>query len=94
MTQIPGETIAQFVTRIRREVEGCGFQDADNQIRDQVVEKCTSDPLRRKYLEKGDTLTLESLLKIAATFEAVEEQAKEMGDSNTVGDKYVPMWLG
>jgi hypothetical protein len=29
------------------------------------------------------------LLKIATTFEAVEEQAKEMGDSNTVGDKHV-----
>lgn len=94
MTQVPGETIAQFVTRLRTEVDGCDFSDADNQIRDQVVEKCTSDRLRRKFLEKGDKLTLQEMLKISATYEAVDDQAREMRDTTAVGEKNVARVTG
>ena len=94
MTQVPGETIAQFVTRLQTEVDGCDFSDADNQIRDQVVEKCTSDRLRRKFLEKGDKLTLQEMLKISATYEAVDDQAREMRDTTAVGEKNVARVTG
>ena len=42
--------------------EYCEFRDAkDENICDQVVEKCMSSRLRRKLLEKGRDLTLEQL---------------------------------
>ena len=79
MEQREGETVAQFVTRLRQVVKDCDYGDqADNQIRDQVVQRCTSHDLRRKLLEKGDTLTLEVLLKTAASFEAVQAQLESM----------------
>ena len=71
--------MAQFVTRLRQVVKDCDYGDqADNQIQDQVVQRCTSHDLRRKLLEKGDNLTLEILLKTAASFEAVQAQLESM----------------
>ena len=56
-------------------MKDCDYGDqADNQIRDQVVQRCTSHDLKWELLEKGDTLTLEVLLKTAASFEAVQAQ--------------------
>ena len=71
--------VAQFVTRLRQVVKDCDYgAQADNQIRDQVVQRCTSHELRRKLLEKGDTLTPNVLLKTAASYEAVQAQLESM----------------
>ena len=81
--QREGETVAQFVTRLRQVVKDCDYGDqADNQIRDQVVQRCTSHDLRRKLLEKGDKLTLDVLLKTAASYEAVQAQLESMKSKN------------
>ena len=73
------ESIAQLVTRLRKTAEGCKYGgDLENQIRDQVVQNCKSNNLRRKLLEKGATLTLAETLTIAASFEAVETQFQTM----------------
>jgi len=90
-TQKEGETIAQFVTILRHLSTGCEYgEDIDNQIRDPVIEKCNSDRLRRKLLEKGK-LTLAQTLDVAATFEAVESQMKLMSlnESEKKSDEYV-----
>ena len=61
MAQESNETIEQFITRLRVKAETCEFgviDLVDEQIRDQVVEKCASNHLRHKLLEKGRTLTL------------------------------------
>lgn len=43
MEQQENETVAQFVTRLKREVKDCNYGgQSDNQIRDQVVQKCRS----------------------------------------------------
>ena len=43
LTQAPGETIRQFATRLRRVAKDCGYgTDTDNQIRDEILCKCTS----------------------------------------------------
>ena len=43
ITQNPGETVQQFVTRVRKAAKDCDFgTDTDNQIRDTVLKKCTS----------------------------------------------------
>ena len=84
--QQDGETVAQFVTRLKQEVKDCDYGDhSDNQIRDQVVQRCKSHALRRKLLEKGENLTLALLLTTAATYEAVQPQLASMeGGQHTV----------
>ena len=40
ITQNPGETVQQFVTRLRKAAKDCDFgTDTDNQIRDAVLNK-------------------------------------------------------
>ena len=67
MSQGPEETIEQFITRLR--------QQAEDHIRGQGIEKCSSHSLRRKLLEKGKTLTLTKLQDIAHAMEDSERQA-------------------
>jgi len=72
------ETVDQFVCRLRERASSCDFNEtADAQIRDQVIEKCNSHSLRRKFLEQ-DALTLDKMLQIARAHEAVTAQAKIM----------------
>ena len=78
LAQTSEETVAQFVSRLRKNTDGCEFHDVNISIRDQVVEKCRSEKLQRKFLDKGDTLTLDELLKVAAHFEDVEMQLRDM----------------
>ena len=62
MKQSPNETIDQFITRLRQKSDFCDYgENTDENIRDQVIEKCTSSHLRRKLLEKGKNLTLQQL---------------------------------
>ena len=59
LTQAPGETIRQFATRLRRAAKDCGYgADTDNQIRDEILCKCTSTYIKRKLLEEGQGLNL------------------------------------
>ena len=63
MEQQEGETVSQFMTRLKQVVKDCDCGDqSDHQIRDQVVQRCKSHALRRKLLEKGENLTLALLL--------------------------------
>ena len=91
MEQQDGETVAQFVTRLRQVVKDCDYgEQAENQIRDQVVQRCKSHELRKKLLEKGEKLTLELLLSTAANYERVQSQLESMEsgkDVNFVRDK-------
>ena len=86
MEQKDGETVAQFVTRLKQVVKDCDYGDqSDNQIRDQVVQQCKSHALRSKLLEKEENLTLALLLTTAATQEAVQSQLASMeGGQHTV----------
>ncbi|XP_077868350.1 uncharacterized protein LOC144358564 [Saccoglossus kowalevskii] len=68
------DTIAQFFTKLKKASDGCEYgADLNNQIRNQVVGQCNSDRLRRKLLERGDLLTLNETLKIAATYKTVRK---------------------
>ena len=91
MEQQDGKTVAQFVTRLRQVVKDCDYGDqAENQIRDQVVQRCKSHELRKKLLEKGEKLTLELLLSTAANHERVQSQLENMEgkkDVNSVREK-------
>ena len=67
MTQQPKETLEWFVTRIKENA-------IEEQIRDQVVEKCHSNHLRRRFSKKGTDLSLKILREIALVYETTEEQ--------------------
>lgn len=53
MTQEPTESVDQFETRLKQKAQHCNFDNADEHIRDQVIEKCKSSHLRWKLLEGG-----------------------------------------
>ena len=81
MSQLPSETVEQFVTRLRQKAQSCEFGDAaavDGQIRDQVISKCLPHNIRRKLLEKGKILTLQQLREIARVMEDSEKQARKI----------------
>ena len=79
MKQLSGETIDQFITRLRQKADFCEFGDKlEENIRDQVIEKCISSHLRRKLLEKGKDLTIKQFQMITRALEASESQALSM----------------
>ena len=86
MSQVAGETVDQFVCRLRQKAITCDFPNVDEAIRDQLIEKCGNAKLRRKFLEKANT-NLKDLQDIARAFEAVEIQMKSLEQS---GSQYKP----
>ena len=83
MTQSPTESIDQFVTRLREKTDCSQFgETADKNIHYQVTEKCLSNCLRRKRLERGRNLTLNDLQMIARAMEDSDRQAGNIENSN------------
>ena len=79
LTQAPGEIIRQFATRLRRAVKDCDYgDDTDNQIRDEILCKCSNTYIKRKHLEEGRGLTSARALDIAENCEKVDTQLAEM----------------
>ena len=62
--QGPNENIDSYVTRLRSLPKSCQYGNVDEMIRDQVVDRCASNSLRRRLLRETD-LTLDGLLQIA-----------------------------
>ena len=79
MTQQDGETVDQFIARLRKQAQNCNFNDPDVDITDQVLDKCRSSVLRRKLLGKVN-LTLTKVQEVVRAMEAVDLQAKQMGE--------------
>ena len=78
LQQDNNETVDQFVTRLRQQADLCNFaEQKDEHIRDQFIDKCKSDILRRQLLEKRE-VTLANALEIARAKEAAEKQAAKM----------------
>ena len=74
MCQANGETIAQFVGRLRIKAATCHFHKIDEAIRDQLIDKCRNHTMRRKFLEETGTINLTDLESIARAHEAVDQQ--------------------
>jgi hypothetical protein len=76
--QKENETVRNFVTRLLKLVLSCNFGETnDNSIRDQVIDKCQSTAIRRRFLREKD----QRLGKVNALSRAVEmskSQAKKM----------------
>ncbi|XP_078481490.1 uncharacterized protein LOC113475438 [Ciona intestinalis] len=71
MTQLPGETVSQWVCRLRPKANLCGFGDTKEQrIIELVVHTC-QPKLRALYLAKWD-LTMTQLLEVAYEYETLQ----------------------
>ena len=81
MIQLEDETVSQYCARLRKAANnGCNYNEVDKMIRDQIVEYCLSDELRKKLMEEGNGLDLAKVLQLAATHEAVDIRFKEMSN--------------
>ena len=58
MAQNAGKTAAQFATCLHEVGQHCAYQNLDDQIRDQIVQKCKSLKIKRELLKTGIRLTL------------------------------------
>lgn len=83
LKQEKGEQIGIFAMRLRVQAEKCEFGTAlEENIKDQIIEKCLSTKLRRELLKLGE-VSLDKILKQAKIFEAIEEQSKTFDQPNT-----------
>ena len=78
LAQQDGESIDKFVTRLRESAARCQFHDTSREIKDQIVQKCISERLRRKALREDPSL--EALLRGARAMELSNAQAAIMED--------------
>lgn len=76
--QKESETVEQFSTRLKHLALTCEFGDMkEDLIRDQIIDKCKSHELRRKFLLVED-LKLPKLLDIARAYEGAHAQAAKI----------------
>ena len=89
LQQRDDESVDQFATRLRRQADICEFGDQrDDNIRDQLIDKCKSSVLRKNLLEKRD-ITLEAALSVGRAKEAAEKQSTYMTNDNLKSDSEV-----
>ena len=76
--QVEGESVDQFVTKLKKLGKTCEFAgEHDNMVRDQVVQGCVSNALRRRFLRESN-LTLAKILEVARPIELAASQADKM----------------
>jgi hypothetical protein len=75
--QLPSETVNQYITRLRQNAVYCDFHIVDENIRDQIIEKCYSQRLRRKLLQRNN-VTLPLVRENAQAIEASEHRVDSM----------------
>ena len=63
--QKPGELRTAFVTDLLLLVKDCNYVDRDRQVRDQFVYGVSDEELKKRLLEKGNTLTRVEAVTIA-----------------------------
>ena len=83
IAQEANEKFEKFIVRLRQQADKCQFKDKDDQIIDQITEKCSSKELRKRILQTGDAITLTNIIAEANTLEAVSRQIEEFGGSST-----------
>ena len=80
-----GETMMQFSTRLKQQVKLCDFGDKlEENVCDQLIDKCSDRRLKAKFLEKG-VLTLTEAIDLARAHENAQQQVRNM-DSDRSAD--------
>lgn len=68
------EKFEKFLVRLRHQADKCGFQNVEEQLIDQITEKCISVELRKKILSAGDSVNLNQIILEANSLETIERQ--------------------
>ena len=79
--QQDGETIDQYVARLRKLAVTCEFSDTDKELKAAVIQHCQSNQLHH-YALREDDLTLEKFSAKARALEASERQVCGMKQSS------------
>ena len=82
------ESVDNFIVRLSKLSLGCDFKDEahkNDMIRDQVVDCCKSNELRKKLLSESE-LTLDKIRTVSRTFELSSSHAKKMAEDNQTLD--------
>ncbi|XP_062610673.1 uncharacterized protein K02A2.6-like [Saccostrea cucullata] len=83
-SQNENETVTNFVTRLQKLAISCDFGVAkDDNIRDQVIDKCKSTALRRRFLREKE-LNLIKVLEISRAVEMSDSQAQKMEENPAI----------
>ena len=88
--QLEGEKFDEFTARLRSAAKPCGFTAEADELINQILEKCSSEEVKRLGMSET-TLTLDKLIVIGRTSEAVETQLKEWKRSTTTTTATVNM---
>ncbi|XP_060808083.1 uncharacterized protein LOC132903525 [Amyelois transitella] len=95
--QEQNESFDKFLVRLRQQSAKCKFSSEEDQIIDQIIEKCASPDLRKKLLTLGDSVQLGQIISEANAFESVERQLNEfkiptsINKIDTNGPKLLPL---
>ena len=81
--QKTGETVDQFVTRLKTLAKHCEFTDSDGEIRAQILQHTCNGKLRRSIL-KHPAWKLNEVLNEARSIEASEARATDMETDRSV----------
>ena len=80
-----GETMMQSSTILKQQVKLCDFGDKlEENVRDQLIDKCSDRRLKANFLEKG-ALTLTEAIDLARAHENAQQQVRNM-DSDRSAD--------
>lgn len=71
------EKFEKFLVRLRKQADNCQFSNLEEQLIDQITEKCASTDLRKKILTMGDSVTLTQIAMEANSLETIERQLCE-----------------
>ena len=67
------ESSLNFVTRLRKLAATCEFANPNSEIRDEFIDKCSPNRLRRRLLQEPN-LTLESVVRQVEAMELAKKQ--------------------
>ena len=82
-TQKPGELISEFVARLQKSSEFCGFKETlEDMLRDHLVCGCKDKRLQCKLLVEK-RLTFKQALAIAKATEAAEREVRKRSPTNS-----------
>ena len=95
LSHAAGDTFRQFATRLQQAARDCNYgEETDNQIRDEILCKCTSSYIKRNLLEEGQGLSLDKALEIAENYEKVNTQMAAMSSTNQEGVEVINYMRG
>ncbi|KAL4721262.1 hypothetical protein ACJJTC_005151 [Scirpophaga incertulas] len=88
LRQEPSEKFDKFLVRLRQQSRKCFFTNEENNLIDQIIEKCNSVELKKKMLTLGDDITLDKVIAEANAMESVQRQLADFNAQNTMAMIY------